>query len=69
MIISTDCLLWNLKDLRGGYSVHPVPAPPSIKEENIINNKAGTITQNLILLSRGKDKSGEKIFKGKNQLP
>jgi len=38
----------------GGYTVHPVPAPTSIKEESTNNIREGGSNQKLILFNRGK---------------
>lgn len=53
----------------GGYTVHPVPAPPSTKAENKSNNNEGGNNQKLILFIRGNAISGAPINKGTNQLP
>jgi len=54
---------------KGGYTVHPVPAPVSTKAE--VNNKikAGGNNQKLILFNLGKAISGAPIKRGTNQLP
>ena len=66
---SIDPPEWKSIDANGGYTVHPVPAPPSTKLE--LNNKinAGGSNQNEILLRRGKAISGAPIISGTNQLP
>lgn len=38
---------------KGGYNVHPVPAPFSIVAENTNNNKLGTNNQKLMLFNLG----------------
>ena len=53
----------------GGYTVQPVPAPASTKDEDTNNNKAGGNNQKEILFSLGKAISGAPIIKGINQLP
>jgi hypothetical protein len=53
----------------GGYTVHPVPTPPSIKVEVINKNKDGGINQNDKLFSLGKAISGAPIKIGINRLP
>jgi hypothetical protein len=55
--------------LNGGYTVHPVPTPTSIKLE--INNKINDVgnNQKLKLFKRGKAISGAPIKIGTNQLP
>ena len=55
--------------LRGGYIVHPVPAPPPIKAEDMIKIKDGTNSQKLILFNLGNAISGAPIIRGTNQLP
>lgn len=54
---------------RGGYTVHPVPAPPSISVLEINNKKEGGNNQNLILFIRGNLISGAPINKGTIQFP
>ena len=55
--------------LKGGYTVHPVPAPDPTKDllVNIIN--AGSKNQNLILFNRGNAISGAPSINGISQLP
>lgn len=54
---------------RGGYTVHPVPAPMFVIDP--VHNKisAGGKSQNLILFIRGKAISGALIMRGTSQLP
>jgi hypothetical protein len=54
---------------KGGYKVHPVPAPASTKVE--LNNKIkeGGNNQKLMLFIRGNAMSGLPIIRGTNQLP
>lgn len=56
-------------ELRGGYTVQPVPAPTSTVAD--VNNKIkdGGNNQKLILFIRGIDISGAPIIRGTNQLP
>jgi hypothetical protein len=54
---------------KGGYTVQPVPAPPSNKVEVISKNKDGGINQKLKLFNRGNAISGAPIKMGINQLP
>ena len=54
---------------RGGYTVHPVPAPLSTRALDRRSTKAGTRNQKLILLSRGKAISAEPNIRGTSQLP
>lgn len=53
----------------GGYKVHPVPTPVSIKLDNINKVKAGGNNQKLKLFNRAKAISGAPIIKGTNQFP
>ena len=55
--------------LKGGYTVHPVPAPDSTNALDNNNNNAGIKNQNLMLLSRGKAISGAPNIKGTSQFP
>lgn len=66
---STDGPEWACTLDSGGYTVHPVPAPLSTKEEATKNNKAGGNNQKLILFIRGNDISGAPIINGTNQFP
>lgn len=54
---------------RGGYTVHPVPAPLSTIADPRSPNNAGGRSQNLILFSRGNAISGTPSIKGINQFP
>lgn len=56
-------------ELRGGYTVHPVPAPDSTKALLVSMISAGNNIQNLILFNRGKAMSGAPNIKGINQFP
>lgn len=69
MAKSTEPPAWAIFLERGGYTVHPVPAPLSTKdlERSII--KAGIKNQNLILFIRGKAISAAPSIRGTNQLP
>jgi len=53
----------------GGYTVQPVPAPPSIRLLEINSIKAGGNSQKLILFNLGKAMSGAPIIRGTIQLP
>jgi len=55
--------------LKGGYTVQPVPAPNSTKEEDINKVNEGGKSQKLILFKRGKAISGAPIITGTNKLP
>jgi hypothetical protein len=54
---------------RGGYTVHPVPAPTSTIEDNSNSKKEGGNNQKLKLFNLGKAISGAPIINGINQLP
>jgi len=54
---------------RGGYTVHPVPAPFSTAAEKISKVKDGGSNQNLMLFSRGNAISGAPSINGTSQLP
>lgn len=56
-------------EANGGYTVHPVPAPLSTRDDIRSKNNAGGKSQNLILFSRGKTISGTPSIKGTNQFP
>lgn len=56
-------------ELKGGYTVHPVPGPASTKAEDTRSNKEGGINQKLTLFNRGKAISGAPIIIGTNQFP
>jgi len=66
---STDGPLWASTDDKGGYTVHPVPAPASTNEEDTSINKAGGNNQNEMLFNRGKAMSGAPNILGTNQFP
>lgn len=66
---STEAPAWAIPLERGGYTVHPVPAPLStIPPVNRRVNDGGR-SQNLMLFIRGKAISGAPIISGTNQLP
>lgn len=50
---STENPEWNMFPARGGYTVHPVPAPTPAKAEEERRNRDGGRSQNLILFIRG----------------
>lgn len=54
---------------RGGYTVHPVPAPASTAEEARRRRKDGGSSQKLMLFIRGKAISGAPIIRGMSQFP
>jgi hypothetical protein len=55
--------------LKGGYTVQPVPAPTSTREDERSRRSAGGNNQKLMLFSRGKAISGAPIMIGIIQLP
>jgi hypothetical protein len=54
---------------RGGYTVHPVPAPFSTAADESNRISDGGSSQNLILFRRGKAMSGAPSIRGRSQLP
>ena len=54
---------------KGGYTVHPVPAPAPTEQESNNNKKDGGNNQKLKLFNLGNAISGLPIIKGTNQLP
>jgi len=54
---------------RGGYTVHPVPAPFSTAAEDRRSINDGGNNQDLMLLSRGNAISGAPNINGSSQLP
>jgi len=66
---STEAPAWDTLEDKGGYTVHPVPAPLSTRP--LVSNKEieGGSNQNLILFIRGKAISGAPIIKGTSQFP
>jgi len=66
---SMDAPAWAIPAERGGYTVHPVPAPLSTNPP--VNNKIkeGGKSQNLMLFIRGNAISGAPIISGTNQFP
>lgn len=54
---------------RGGYTVHPVAAPPSTAAEQTRRNRDGGRSQKLRLFIRGNARSGMFNIIGINQLP
>ena len=54
---------------RGGYTVHPVPAPASTPDEASSKRKEGGKSQKLMLFIRGNAMSGAPIISGISQFP
>jgi hypothetical protein len=69
MAKSTEAPLWEMFLDKGGYTVHPVPAPFSTIDLSNSRVNEGGNSQNLILFIRGKAISGAPNIKGTNQLP
>lgn len=69
MAISTDGPAWARFLARGGYTVHPVPAPFSTAAEDTSRINDGGRSQNLRLFSRGNAISGAPSISGSNQFP
>jgi hypothetical protein len=67
--ISTEAPVWPAKPDKGGYTVQPVPAPPSIKLEVNKHKRAGGNNQKLKLFNLANAISGAPINIGTNQLP
>lgn len=66
---STDGPAWARFLARGGYTVHPVPAPFSTAAEETKRMREGGRSQNLMLLSRGNAISGAPSIRGRSQFP
>jgi len=69
IVISTALLLWNIWFDKGGYTVHPVPAPTLVNDDIIKSEIEGGKSQNLMLFIRGKAISGAPIIIGTSQFP
>lgn len=54
---------------KGGYTVHPVAAPPSTAADVTRRRREGGRSQNLRLFIRGNARSGRLSIIGINQLP
>lgn len=54
---------------KGGYTVHPVPAPFSTRALLRSSARAGTSNHRLMLFIRGKAISGAVNIKGESQFP
>jgi len=66
---STEIPEWYLESERGGYTVHPVPAPASKILDRSRNKKEGIRSQNERLFIRGKAMSATPSIRGISQLP
>jgi hypothetical protein len=60
---------WAIFAERGGYTVHPVPAPLSAIIPTVSRSREGGSNQNLMLFIRGKAISGAPSIKGTSQFP
>lgn len=69
IVRSTDAPAWAKLPERGGYTVHPVPAPASTPEEANNNRNEGGSNQKLMLFIRGNAMSGAPIISGTSQFP
>lgn len=69
IVRSTDAPAWARFPDRGGYTVHPVPAPASTPEEARRRRNEGGRSQKLMLFIRGKAISGAPTIRGISQLP
>jgi hypothetical protein len=66
---STEAPLCAILEDKGGYTVHPVPAPFSTIELERSKVREGGKSQKLILFIRGKAISGAPNIRGTNQFP
>ena len=69
IVKSTDAPAWARFPAKGGYTVHPVPAPASTMEDAKRSRNDGGSSQKLMLFIRGNDISGSPIISGTIQLP
>ena len=69
IVRSTDAPAWARLPAKGGYTVHPVPAPASTIEGARRRRKEGGKSQKLILFIRGNAISGAPIISGTSQFP
>lgn len=69
MVRSTDAPAWAKFPARGGYTVHPVPAPASTMEDASRSRNDGGSSQKLMLFIRGNAISGAPIINGTSQFP
>jgi hypothetical protein len=66
---STDAPAWAIPLARGGYTVHPVPAPLSTRLLVRRRDRNGGNSHNLILFICGNAMSGAPSISGTNQFP
>lgn len=69
MVRSTDAPAWARLPAKGGYTVHPVPAPASTIDDAKRSKNDGGSNQKLILFIRGNAISGAPIISGTSQFP
>ncbi|PTB82485.1 hypothetical protein C9986_02800 [Pseudidiomarina aestuarii] len=69
IVKSTDAPAWARFPAKGGYTVHPVPAPASTMEDAKRSRNDGGRSQKLMLFIRGNAISGAPIIRGTSQLP
>lgn len=69
MVKSTDAPAWARLPAKGGYTVHPVPAPASTMDDARRSKNDGGSSQKLILFIRGNAISGAPIISGTSQFP
>lgn len=69
IVKSTEAPVWAKFPARGGYTVHPVPAPASTPAEAKSRSSEGGSNQKLMLFIRGKAISGALSMSGTSQFP
>ena len=69
IVKSTDAPAWARFPAKGGYTVHPVPAPASTMEDAKRSRNDGGSSQKLMLFIRGNAISGAPIISGTSQFP
>lgn len=69
IVKSTDAPAWARFPAKGGYTVHPVPAPASTMEDAKRSRNDGGSSQKLMLFIRGNAMSGAPIISGTSQFP
>ena len=69
IVKSTDAPAWARFPAKGGYTVHPVPAPASTMGDAKRSRNDGGSSQKLMLFIRGNAISGAPIISGTSQFP
>jgi hypothetical protein len=69
IVKSTEAPACEILEDSGGYTVHPVPAPDSVRLPLSNRVREGGRSQNLRLFIRGKAISGAPIIRGISQFP